>query len=869
MRLLPIALFCLASQVCPAQLAPLAEQLSWLAEAKGLGIVYSEAALPDTAVTVDRQALARQPIAEGFDRLTRPFALRYTLIGSQVVVAPGRPRLDVSGYVADAASGEPLAGATVYLPKQERGAVTNAYGYFTLLGLVGRTRAYVSYTGYTADTVTFAPGRERVQVRLRPSIELATVEVRGQRFRVPEIPVPRRTVAGPAVLEDSELRFGERDLNAWLGLLPGVQSLPGGFRGYSIRGADPSQNLVLLDDAVLYLPSHAAGYVSAVPGDAIRSLRLDKHAGPVRYGDRVGGTLDVRLKEGSRERHATTFQVGLLSIGASTEGPLGGGSYYVNARRGLSDFWLAVLRPSVQPASTSIPDIDLRFYDLTGKVNVPLGERQRVYFSVYAGADAYRDQDQAFEADGLLLDAFLDQSTRSWSNVIASLRHTVSVGDAGFLSTAATLSRFRYDALDYFALEEGRGGDDPVTTYAQNIYGTALVDLGLRSDYELAQSPVLRWRLGLDTRNHRYSVGATNETAGRGNVPGAAPEPVNVSEVAFPELSTLDAAAYASAQYTPSGAFELDLGMRLSSQLARGSSFAKWLPRATATARPWGNVEVVVDAGRAVQYIHLIATQHPGLARDLWVPSVNGLEPQRAWYASLSATCDPNPALRLSATAYTSRLRGLTRFAVEPKSTELSDWAEDVEVGEGEARGVEASASYRPVAWLRLRGAYTLARATRTFRRGEGGRDPDRERFGFDRRHAGNAQVAVDWPGGLATAVTWRVGSGMPTRLPQRNPEANLPSTNVPFTNSWWTYGGEQVELPRFHALDVGFRYRWGDDAIAYRLAAGVQNVYLRRNPLFLNLQRRDNAGPGESAYRLSQVSGLPVLPFLSYAVTF
>src|SRR6185312_16920679 len=56
--------------------------------------------------------------------------------------------------------------------------------------------------------------------------------------------------------------FGEVEILKAIQLLPGVQNAGEGNTGFYVRGGGPDQNLVLLDEAVVYNTGHLFGFFS-------------------------------------------------------------------------------------------------------------------------------------------------------------------------------------------------------------------------------------------------------------------------------------------------------------------------------------------------------------------------------------------------------------------------------------------------------------------------------------------------------------------------------------------------------------------------------------------------------------------------------
>ena len=837
---------------------PLAEELERIARHYGANVAFSSTLVEDVGVV---PAYVRSSLPADLEAALTPFGLTYARIGQQYVVTAGPPpRITLTGFVEDRQTGERLVGATVYVVGEQRGTSSNAYGYFSLPEVRPDDRVAVRYIGYRADTAIardLASGA--VTVALRPDLELRTVEV--LRTATTDAPVPLDGESlSPELLDRTQLLNGRRDVNSWLSTRAGVQSAANGYRGYGFRGADPEHNLTLLDDANLYLPSHAEGYFSIIQSEALRSWRVHRDAGPARYGDRVGGVLDLRLREGNRNARRSSVNLGISDVAATTEGPLGRGSYFLSGRRALSDVWLDVLLPDERQRVGASPEISFGFFDVAAKVNQPIDDRQQLYASVFVGRDRYRDAATVFGADATESSRYVDRSRRTWQNVLGSLRHSIALGDRWFANSTLTVSDFRYVSTDDAELTV-----TPVdTSLAQavladtTVYDSRIRDLGLKSDLQYAISTASTLTFGVDATAHRFAISSLSRA----------------SSDAFPldptlrPVVTLDASAYVSVDYRPSERLHMTAGLRLSSQIARAGTFVAPLPRASISYALSPRYRVFAAVAQARQYVHRISTNNPGLGRDLWVPTFRGLRPLASDQASggLAVTL---PAATLTASAYGTRLRGLTRLSNDFLGANYDDWVENLRAGTGYAYGLEVDILRELPSWT-LEATYTLARSVRRFEDAFGRLGPW-ERARLDRRHAANflaeyrAGPRWTFSGGL------RYGSGLPARRPRSNTQVSPLDTGLPLTNSW-NYddpGAQQLQLRAFFSLDLGLRWRIGDESDRQVFTLGAQNVTLRRNPLFFNLRPTPDPQPGQGLFEFTEVFAPPVLPYLRYSRRF
>ena len=88
-------------------------------------------------------------------------------------------------------------------------------------------------------------------------------------------------------MKQMPLALGETDIMKVVLALPGVQSVGEGTVGLNVRGGATNQNLILLNDAVVYNPSHLFGFFSVFNADATTNVNFWKSGFPAQYGGRV------------------------------------------------------------------------------------------------------------------------------------------------------------------------------------------------------------------------------------------------------------------------------------------------------------------------------------------------------------------------------------------------------------------------------------------------------------------------------------------------------------------------------------------------------------------------------------------------------
>lgn len=170
-----------------------------------------------------------------------------------------------------------------------------------------------------------------------------------------------------------------------LQLLPGVQFATEGSSGFTVRGGSPDQNLLLLDEATVYNASHLMGFFSIFNNDAIKDVKLYKGNIPASAGGRLSSLIDIHMKEGNTRQFSGNGGLGTVSSRLTLEGPLieDEASFLLSGRRSYADLFLAL------SSDENLPDNTLYFYDLNGKVNYKINDKNRIFVSGYYGEDVF------------------------------------------------------------------------------------------------------------------------------------------------------------------------------------------------------------------------------------------------------------------------------------------------------------------------------------------------------------------------------------------------------------------------------------------------------------------------------------------------
>src|SRR5688572_10943818 len=231
----------------------------------------------------------------------------------------------ISGVVKDVANGETLLGATVFLKGTSIGSTTNEYGFYSITASEGNYTLTTSYIGFTTfETAINLSTNQKLNIELKEdAAQLDEVVITAESKEV-DLVTPQMSVSKLSTddIKKMPVVLGEVDLIKSLQLLPGVTNAGEGASGFNVRGGAEDQNLILLDEAIIYNASHLFGFFSVFNADAIKDVKLYKGSIPARFGGRASSVLDIRQKDGNSKEFELTGGIGAISSRLAAEGPL-------------------------------------------------------------------------------------------------------------------------------------------------------------------------------------------------------------------------------------------------------------------------------------------------------------------------------------------------------------------------------------------------------------------------------------------------------------------------------------------------------------------------------------------------------------------
>ena len=346
-------------------------------------------------------------------------------------------KFTISGYITDASNGEVLIGANVFIKEVMKGGATNLYGFYSITFEEGEyelASTFVSYDDFSKKIILDKDLRVNIELIPRAEIikEFEVVGTAGENTKSTKMGTIEMDIAQiktlPALL-------GEVDILKTIQLLPGVQGAGEGNAGFFVRGGGPDQNLILLDEAVVYNSSHLFGFFSVFNSDAIKNLKLIKGSMPANYGGRLASVVDVTMKDGNTREYEVDGGIGVIASRLTVQGPIlkDKSSFIVSGRRTYID---VLAKPFINDTSPT-KGSGYFFYDLNAKVNYKFSDKDRIFASGYFGRDVFtfinKDSDFNFKIP--------------WGNATASLRWNHLFNDKLFMNATAIFSDYEFEFI--------------------------------------------------------------------------------------------------------------------------------------------------------------------------------------------------------------------------------------------------------------------------------------------------------------------------------------------------------------------------------------------------------------------------------------
>ncbi len=752
-------------------------------------------------------------------------------------------KFTLSGYVKDKKSGETLIGANIVnMDNPSLGSTSNTYGFYSLTLPEGSYNIVFSYLGYADQkfqidlkkdiqfNVELEDGLLMDEVVITSNKEEKRKNVEGTQMGTIELPIENIKKL-PAI-------FGEVDILKALQLLPGVLSSGEGNAGFYVRGGGPDQNLVLLDEAVVYNAGHMLGFFSVFNADAIKNTTLIKGGMPANFGGRLSSVLDIQMKEGNDKTYQVEGGIGLISSRLTVQGPIlkEKSSFIISGRR---TYILDLVQPFLK--GSSFEGTNYYFYDLNTKWNYKFSNKDRLYFSGYFGNDVLRFRQPTRD---LSLDL-------PYGNKTGTLRWNHLFNERLFMNASLVYNDYQF---------KFKGGQDK---FVFNVF-SGVKDWNAKLDFEYFPNTNHTFRYGTNYTYHTLTPNTASATNGE----------VDFQTTIMPKYAH-ETAVYILDDFKLSKKWGINAGLRYSffqqvgpytskltgeeyGRLEKVKLYTGFEPRVSVNYKMSPSFSIKSGITATTQYLHLVSNSSSTLPADVWVPSTELVKPQRGVQYALGFFKNlKNDDYETSVEVYYKDLENQIDYA-DNFVNDISIDVEDAFVfGKGRAYGAEFFIKKSKGAlngWI----GYTISRTERTFPKIENGRWYPAV---YDRTH--DVSVVVNYK----PFKKWDFGAIF------------IYGTGKLFTPVQGFFFVEQnlnqfygprnsARLDAYHRVDLSATYTPNPKSkkkYSGSWTFSVYNTYNRKNPLFINFDFETNFQTGTNTIKGTKVTIFPLIPSITY----
>lgn len=757
------------------------------------------------------------------------------LLWSSVVFS--QSKWSISGIIKDKKSGEVLMSTFIY--DQAANKVlgkSNEYGFYSITLPSGRYQIKVKMIGYKESILDISlDSNMKMNIELESSTTLKETIIRSKR-KAENID---RAVMGTEDLNLKEVSkipvlLGEKDVLKTIQLLPGVKPSSEGSSGFHVRGGSTDQNLVLLDEAVVYNASHVLGLFSTFNSDALKDVSLIKGSSPSNYGGRLSSVLDVRMKDGNNKKISASGGIGLISSRLTYEMPIikDKASLLISGRRSYIDLFLKL--------SDEYKDNKMYFYDLNLKSSFKINEKNKIYLSGYFGRDEL---------------GFGENFGFNWGNSTATIRWNSQINNKWFSNTSFIMSNYDYNV----------NIKNAITNNLLNI-NSKIADLNLKQDMHYFHNPDLSFKFGFSSIYHRFK-----------------PLAYQGDSIDFfkKDKKGFENAIYISGNYRITPKLVMELGLRTSFFTILGgdmhylfenslkkdsidltnSSFGKTYinmePRATFNYNLNEFSSIKLGYARNAQYVNLVNNSALSNPTEFWIPASYNVKPQLSDQVSAGySRLVMNNNYEINIETYYKHMQNQIDFKNSADIYTSENVESELLYGIGRAYGLEVSIKKKLgnlTGWI----SYTLSK---TERKVEGINDNEWYSARQDRTHdlsiVASYQISQRWS--VSSAFVYSTGDAVTF------PSGKYTSGGV---TQYYYKGRNNERMPDFHRWDISATLEGKENKkLQSSWNFGLYNVYGRENAYLINFKEE---ATNPNITKVVQTSLFRWIPSVTYNFKF
>ncbi len=762
-------------------------------------------------------------------------------------------QITLNGYIKDLENSENVSGAVIYEKNNNFQISSDNNGYFSLtnLSINDTIDIIVSNLGY----INY---HQKIHISKDTTIE---IYISKNTLQIKEVFVfsnqnnNNNNDIGVLSIPISQVKLlpsigGETDIFKSFFLLPGIQQGSEGSNNLYVRGGSPDQNLILLDDIPLFSVGHVGGLFSVFDPNSIDSYKLYKSGFSSKYGDMLSSVIDIKQKEGNKQKIQRYFDLSLILSKFLIEGPIkkNKSTFLFSVRRSNLDlfqfYYYKLIDKNAELNSY------YSFYDINAKLVFPIKEKSKFIINYYSGSD------NITISENYIIDRYFGISEKSstkttWGNYLISFRLNSNISNKLLQNTTLAFTKYKYSIKAENIIKKIK--NDSIIEKNSNQYLSAINNFILKTDWEYLVSTKNQINFGIDN-SFKIFEPIVSTTIKNGEI-----ETKNI------KINSVTTAFYIEYIYTFNKNITFFTGFRPELNILDDTSFFKLIPRVLISYNFKNNFSLKFAYDKTNQNIHLLANNSSGLPTDLWVPATKKAIPENANQYTLEFIYN-NKKFSFITDIYYKKSNNL----IEYKDGAYffgnnSNWENNIETnGIGYSKGIEfllKKETGKITGWI----SYTLSKTTRIFESLNNGKEFF---FKYDRTHNFSIVSIFEIKKNLILSASWVFMTGNVVNLATTSYYSytnDLVYDKMIIVETSYNENKNSFRLPNYHRLDISIKYQNENKTFSF----DIFNLYSRSNVYFIYAAypKNDYTHIGKKKFYI--LSLFPIIPSVSYSIKF
>lgn len=588
----------------------------------------------------------------------------------------------ITGTIYDSKMGLPIPNITITDVKTKNSAISDGNGNFKILLAKGQNTLEINAINYatvTKNLMVYNDGK--FNIKLSEKINALDEVVINTKL----INKLKNTVVGVTTIDIEGIKnvpliLGERDLFKVAASQPGIKTTGEGSSGYNVRGGKEDQNLILLDNATIYNPSHFFGFFSAVNPITIQKADIYKGSIPAKFGGRLSSVFDITSKKANNKELSGEGGIGPVTSNLTLETPIikGKSSLLIGGRATYSGWILKSLKDE------NLKNSKASFFDGIVKYSHEFDKKNSIDIGGYFSDDKFN-----ISSDSLY----------QYNNSFISAKWNHSFTEKNKSELYFTTSKYNFE-VDYNTVDA-----------TKNFLYKFVVDES-QLGYKIVNAINKKHTLNYGISSKLYSVNPGQLTPSATNT--------ETIPITIEQERGLESAAFIGDTFIVSDRFSVDFGLRFSNFLALGKSNQRTYepnspinettvtgsqefkknevitkynglePRVSARYSISDEVSIKGSYDVARQYIHLLSSNTTQSPIDTWHLSDLNTKPQQSQQFSLGLyRILSQKDIEVSLEGYYKKTKNILDYKVGAQLNLNENVETQILQGEGKAYGIE------------------------------------------------------------------------------------------------------------------------------------------------------------------------------------